>query len=46
MRKLIIITGVSGTGKTTLAKILHKKLENSILLPYDELSENISDMIR
>lgn len=45
MRKLIIITGVSGTGKTTLAKTLHKKLENSILLPYDELSEKISDII-
>lgn len=45
MKKLIIITGVSGTGKTTLAKILHKKLENSILLSYDEFSEKISDMI-
>lgn len=45
MRKLIIITGVSGTGKTTLAKLLNNKLENSILLSYDEFSEKISDMI-
>lgn len=45
MKKLIIITGVSGTGKTTLAKILYKKLENSILLSYDQLSEKICDMI-
>lgn len=45
MNKLIIITGVSGTGKTTLAKALNKKLENSILLSYDEFSEKIYDMI-
>ena len=45
MKKLIIITGVSGTGKTTLARILYKKLENSILLSYDEFSEKIYDMI-
>ena len=45
MKKLIIITGVSGTGKTTLARILHEKLEDSILLSYDELSEKISDII-
>lgn len=45
MKKLIIITGVSGTGKTTLARILYKKLENSILLSYDEFSEKIYDII-
>lgn len=45
MKKLIIITGVSGTGKTTLANILYKKIENSILLSYDEFSEKIYDMI-
>jgi len=45
MNKLIIITGVSGTGKTTLAKILNKKLDGSILLSYDEFSEKIYDMI-
>ena len=45
MTKLIIITGVSGTGKTTLARILHEKLKNSIFLSYDELSEKIYDII-
>lgn len=45
MRKLIIITGISGTGKTTLAKNLNIKIEDSILLSYDELSEKISDII-
>lgn len=45
MKKLIIITGVSGTGKTTLARILHEKLEDSILLSYDELSEKMYDII-
>lgn len=45
MKKLIIITGISGTGKTTLAKNLNIKMEDSILLSYDELSEKISDII-
>lgn len=45
MKKLIIITGISGTGKTTLAKKLYEKLENSILLSYDEFSEKICDIV-
>lgn len=45
MNKLIIITGVSGTGKTNLANILYEKIENSILLSYDKLSENIYDLV-
>lgn len=45
MKKLIIVTGVSGTGKTTLAKTLYEKLENSVLLSYDEFSEKIYDII-
>lgn len=44
MNKLIIITGISGTGKTTLAKTLYKKIENSTLLSYDEFIESISDI--
>lgn len=45
MNKLIIITGISGTGKTTLAKTLYNKIENSTLLSYDELSESIYDIV-
>ncbi len=45
MNKLIIITGISGTGKTSLGNILYKKIENSILLSSDRLSENIYDLV-
>lgn len=45
MNKLIIITGISGTGKTTLAKTLYNKIENSTVLSYDELSESIYDIV-
>lgn len=45
MHKLIIITGISGTGKTTLAKMLHEKINISTLLSYDILSENIYDIV-
>jgi len=45
MNKLVIITGISGTGKTTLAKMLYERIENSTLLSYDELSENIYDIL-
>lgn len=45
MKKLIIVTGVSGTGKTSITKELYNKIENSILLSYDEISEAINDTI-
>ena len=45
MSKLIIITGISGTGKTTLAKILYNKIESSTLLSFDTLTENIYDIV-
>lgn len=45
MNKLIIITGISGTGKTTLANALYKKIEDSTLLSYDKVYENISDIV-
>lgn len=45
MKKLIIITGISGTGKSSLAKKLYNDIEKSTLLSYDELSESIYDMI-
>lgn len=45
MNKLIIITGISGTGKTTLAKNIYNKIKNSTFLSFDTLSENIYDMV-
>ncbi len=45
MNKLIIITGISGTGKSTLAKKLYNKIENSTLLSFDILTENIYDIV-
>ncbi len=45
MKKLIIVTGVSGTGKTALAEMLYNKIENSILLSYDKISEDIYDTV-
>ena len=45
MSKLLTITGISGTGKTTLAKMLYQKIDNSVMLSFDKLSENIYDML-
>lgn len=45
MNKLIIITGISGTGKSTLAQMLYDKIENSVIISFDKLSENTYDMI-
>lgn len=45
MNKLIIITGISGTGKSTLAQMLYNKIENSVKISFDKLSENTYDMI-
>lgn len=45
MNKLVIITGISGTGKTTLATTLYDKIENSTLLSSDKLSESIYDIV-
>lgn len=38
--KIIVITGVPGTGKTTLSKKLHKLIKNSYLISANELSKN------
>lgn len=45
MKKLIIITGVSGVGKSTIAKALHEKIQNSTLLSFDVLIESIYDIV-
>ncbi len=45
MKKLIIISGISGTGKTTLAKKMYRKIENSTLISLDSLKEDIYDIM-
>ena len=45
MKKLIIISGISGTGKTTLAKKMYQKIENSTLISLDSLKEDIYDIM-
>lgn len=40
MNKLIIITGISGTGKTTVADMLYNKIDNSTSVSYEKLISN------
>lgn len=40
---LIIIDGLNGSGKSTVAKLLHKKLPRTALISYDEIKRLISD---
>jgi predicted ABC-type ATPase len=39
---LIVIDGPMGSGKTTLSKLLHKKLEGTARVPLDEIKKYIS----
>ncbi len=41
--KLVIIDGLNGSGKSTVAKLLHKKLPRTALISYDEIKRYISD---
>lgn len=45
MKRLIIITGISGCGKTTIAKKLYMHFEKSTVLSMDTLRENIYDLV-
>lgn len=45
MNRLIIITGISGSGKTTIAKTIHNYYENSILISLDTIKTNIYDVM-
>ncbi len=45
MNKLVIITGISGTGKTTLANMLYKRIDHSTIISYDKLCKNIYDIM-
>lgn len=45
MKKLIIISGISGVGKSTLARKMYQKIKNSTLISLDVLAENIYDIM-
>ena len=45
MKKLIIISGISGVGKSTLAKKMYQKIESSTLISLYILKENIYDIM-
>lgn len=44
MNKLIIVTGISGSGKTTISKYIYNHYKNSTIISMDILKENIYDL--
>lgn len=45
MNKLIILTGVSGTGKTSMAKLIQEELDNVTVITVDTIFENMCDIV-
>lgn len=45
MKYLMIVTGMPGSGKTSIAKHLNRSFDNSTLISLDQLKENIYDLI-
>ena len=45
MNKLIIITGISGSGKTTIASNIYNYYKKSTIISMDTLKENIYDLV-
>lgn len=45
MKKLIILTGISGVGKTTLLKYMQKNIDNTTAITVDEIFEKICEII-
>ncbi len=45
MKKLIILTGISGVGKTTLANYIQSKIQNVTVITVDTILEGICEMI-
>lgn len=45
MNRLIIVTGISGCGKTTISEYIYNHYKNSTLISMDILKENIYDLV-
>lgn len=45
MNKLIIVTGISGSGKTTISKYIYNHYSDSTIISMDTLKENIYDLV-
>ena len=45
MKKLIIVTGISGSGKTTISNYLYNHYKNSTLLSIDTIKERIYEIV-
>lgn len=45
MKKLIILTGISGVGKTTLSKYIQNKIDGVTVITLDSILERICEMI-
>lgn len=45
MKKLIILTGISGTGKTTLSKYIQSKMDHVTVITVDAIFEQICEII-
>ncbi len=45
MKKLVIITGISGSGKSTIAKNLYNHYKESILISVDTIKEQINELV-
>lgn len=45
MKKLIIVTGISGSGKTTISNYIYNHYKNSTIISMDTLKEDIYDIV-
>lgn len=45
MKRLIIVTGISGSGKSTIANYIYKHYKNSTIISMDVLKENMYDLV-
>lgn len=45
-KKLIVIEGLDGSGKNTQAQLLHKAIDNSIIIDYPNYSSRSSELVK